>query len=50
MIDIIIDRINTGLCPVCKEPIEDDEVAFIDYKGSKQPLHNRHIKFEETNA
>lgn len=40
--DIVIERVNKGNCPVCNQPLGDEEVIFEEYNGSHQPVHKRH--------
>lgn len=42
--DIVIERVNKDLCPVCKESLEQGKVVFVRYKDNLQPVHKRHIR------
>lgn len=47
---LIESRVNAGLCPICCTGMNiqnKEEIAFVDYNGSKQPVHKRHIRFKE---
>lgn len=43
---LIIERVNQGNCPICDKPFGDEEMTFIDYNGTKQPVHKKHDKRE----
>lgn len=50
--DVVVERVNKRLCPICKEDIIDEDnkltamdVVFVEYRGTKQPVHERHIKY-----
>jgi hypothetical protein len=46
MSKIILSRVNKGKCPICNKKLEED-IAFVNYNGTKQPVHKKHIKFKE---
>lgn len=45
---ILLERVNKENCPICNKKLGTD-ITFVDYNGTKQPVHKKHIKFNEKN-
>ena len=43
---MILERVNKNKCPICIKELNKD-ITFVDYNGTKQPVHTIHIKFKK---
>jgi len=47
--DLIISRVNKGLCPICCKDLDNKEpITFTEHNGIRQPVHAKHIHYGES--